>query len=50
MRSGEFSKAMLRRMACNGVKSESMDDGVDRILCGTQSSLKTMVFIKSNSM
>ena len=26
VRSGEFSKAMLRRMACDGVKSESVDD------------------------
>ena len=26
MRSREFSKAMLRGMACDGVKSESVDD------------------------
>ena len=33
----EFSKSMLRRIACEGVKSESIDDGVQQILRGKRS-------------
>lgn len=42
VRSGEFSKAMLRRMACDGVKSESVDDGAERVSCGIRV-LKIMI-------
>ena len=49
MRSGEFSKAMLRGMACDGVKSESVDDGVQQILCGTRG-IKIAISIKLNNV
>ena len=49
VRSGEFSKAMLRGMACDGVKSESVDDGVQQILCGTRG-IKIAISIKLNNV